>query len=196
MTSSPWFSEQRTEVFKTQFSQEISHILEPSNAQGRSLLNYLQRIAKQLNIKDFDVSELIGEATMRGLAFIDKREEAIEEPQAWLRKVCTFILYDMVKDEKKNRELKAKNIYLLEVPDSFSKIESDDQRIALDKAFKRLSKEDREILGLRFYQGKQYKDIQRLYLNKTSTLIKVPTLRKRESRALKRLREFFEEEYR
>lgn len=193
--TSPWFAEQHTEVFKTQFSQEISRILEPSNAKGRSLLNYLQRIAKQLNIKDFNVSELIGEATMRGLALIDKREEAIAEPQAWLRKVCTFILYDMVKDEKKNRELKAKNTYLLEVPDSFSKIESDEQRTALAKAFKQLSDEDQEILGLRFYQGRQYKDIQRHYLNETSTLIKVPTLRKRESRALQRLRAKFEEEY-
>ena len=195
MTSSPWFSEQRTEVFKTQFSQEISRILEPSNVKGRSLLNYLQRTAKQLNIKDFDISELIGEATMRGLALIDKREEAIEEPQAWLRKVCTFILYDMVKDEKKNRELKAKNTYLLEVPDSFSKIETDEQRTALANAFKRLSQEDQDILGLRFYQGRKYKDIQRHYLNETSTLIKVPTLRKRESRALQRLRAKFEEEY-
>ncbi|MEM9400749.1 MAG: hypothetical protein AAF984_11125 [Verrucomicrobiota bacterium] len=101
MTTSPWSSDQRTEVLKTDFSNEISHLLKPSNPQGRSLLNYLQRTAKQLNIRDFEVSELISEATMRGLASIDLKGEVIKNPHAWLRKVCTFILYDMVKDEKK-----------------------------------------------------------------------------------------------
>ena len=195
MTSSPQSSRQSTEALQTKFSNDVSCILEPSNAQGRSLLNYLQRLAIQLNIRDFEIRELISEATMRGLSLIDNRQEAIQDPHAWLRKVCTYILYDKVKDEKKNRELKAKNSYRLEIPDSFSKIESDEQRTALTKAFAKLSPEDQEILGLRFYEGRQYKDIQRHYFEESSTLIKVPTLRKRESRALKRLRERFQREY-
>ena len=195
MPYSQWSSDQQTEVLKTNFLNEVSRILEPSNAEGRSLLNYLQRTGKQLNIRDFDIRELISEAAMRGLALIDNKSEEIENTQAWLRKVCTFILYDMVKAEKKNRELKAKNTDGLVDNDPFTDIESDEQREALARAFSLLSKEEQEILNLRFYQGRKYKDIQQYYLEEASVFVKAPTLRKRESRAIQKLHKKFREEY-
>ena len=195
MAYSQWSSDQQTEVLKTNFLNEVSRILEPSNAEGRSLLNYLQRTGKQLNIRDFDIRELISEAAMRGLALIDNKSEEIGNTQAWLRKVCTFILYDMVKAEKKNRELKAKNTDGLVATAPFTDIESDEKREALARAFTLLSKEEQEILNLRFYQGRKYKDIQQYYLEETSVFVKAPTLRKRESRAIQKLHKKFREEY-
>lgn len=65
----------------------------------------------------------------------------------------------------------------------------------MKQALNHLSKSDQEILNLRFYQGKQYKEIQAHYLEIASVSIKVPTLRKRESRAIERLQAKFLELY-
>ena len=182
--------------FKSQFLEAVSQILDPSSPKGNALLNYLQRTGKQLNLQDVDVREILNEAAYRGLRHIDRNQEEIEAVEAWLRKVCAFILYDMVKDEKRMRELKIKNTGTLGIPDLFSKMESDEKKKALDRAFVHLSKEDQKILKLRFYQEKKYKEIQEYYLKKTGELEKESALRKRESRALKRLRVRFQEEYR
>lgn len=180
---------------KKQFLNEVSCILEPSNAEGRTFLNYLQRTGKQLNIRDLEPRELISDAVMRGLAYIDNNSEEIKNTQAWLRRVCTYIMYDMVKGEKKNRLLKAKNKDPLEFADPFTEVESEEQKQALERALPLLSQEDQDILELRFYQGRSYKDIQQHYLEIAGVSIKVPALRKRESRALQRLRAKFWETY-
>jgi len=186
---------QRIKSLQDQFLESVSQILDPKNPEGDNLFRYLKRTSRQLNIRDFDVREVISEAATRGLMTIEKKQEEIYNPTAWLRKTGSIILYDMVKDEIKNRELKVKNTGISDIPDSFSKIESEEMRGVLAQAFSQLSKEDQKILNLRFYQGKHYKEIQKYYLGKTNTPVKVPALRKRESRALKRLREKFQEEY-
>lgn len=190
----------RTEVIQTaqaSFLSQVSEILSPHNSQGDSLLGYVRRTGQQLALSDVDVREVISEATTRGLRHIQNRQEAIHNPQAWLRKVCAYILYDLVKDEKRTRELKLKNTSSLDIgtPDSFSKIESEETRKALQVAFTQLSKEDQKILNLRFYEGMDYRDIQRYYFGKTGIEVKIPTLRQRESRALKRLRAKFQKTY-
>lgn len=185
----------KIESLQTQFLESVSDILDPKSSEGDTLLYYLERTGRQLNIRDYDVREVISEATTRGLLMIEKKQEEIENPSAWLHKVCSHILYDMVKGEIRNRELKVKNSDNLEVPNSFSKIESEEEREALSKAFLKLSKGDQEILNLRFYEGKNYKEIREYYIGKTSKIVKETALRKRESRALSRLRAKFREQY-
>lgn len=186
---------QQLELLQAQFLQEVSQILDPTSSEGDSLFNYIRRTKKQLVLNDLEVREVISEAATRGLDHIRKKQEAIRNSQAWLRKVCSHIMYDMVKDEIRTRQLKVKNTGTFEIPDSFSKIESEETRQALEAAFAKLSEEDKQILQLRFYKGMQYKEIQKYYFRKTGIEVKIPTLRQRESRALKRLRERFQEAY-
>ena len=186
---------QKIKSLQTQFLESVSNVLDPKSSEGDALLYYLERTSRQLNIRDFDVREVISEAATRGLVMIEKKQEGIRNPSAWLHKVCSNILYDMVKDEIRSRELKAKNSNNFEVPNSFSKIESEEARKALSKAFSKLSKGDQEILNLRFYEGKHYKEIREYYIGKTGKAVKETALRKRESRALGRLRAKFREEY-
>ena len=185
----------KVQVLKAQFLDEISDILAPSNVRGKAFLNYLQRTGKQLNIRNLNPHELVSEAVMRGLAYIDDTSKGIDNTQAWLRKVCSHIMYDMVKGEKRNRLLKAKNKDISEVADPFTEVEADEQKMLLEKVFPLLSKEDREILDLRFYRGFSYKEIQQHYLELTGSSIKIPALRQRESRAVRRLRKKFWEYY-
>ena len=124
---------------------------------------------------------------MRGLQEIEKNGTTITTPEAWLRRVSTFIMLDMVKVEKKNRQLKQKNVEI-EVSNSLNKLELEEEIEALNTELRQLSEEDQEILKLRFHENMKYKDIQQHLLDEYGTLIKVSTLRKRESRAIERLR--------
>lgn len=90
-----------TELLKVKFSDAVSLILDPSNHEGAALLNYLQGVGKRLKISEFDTREILVEAATRGLYKIDRTGIEIYNPRAWLSKTCTFILLDMMKDEKK-----------------------------------------------------------------------------------------------
>ncbi len=181
----------QVKVHKEDFLKEVSNLLAPSNPKGRAFLNYLQRTGKQLNIKNLDPCELVSDATMRGLTYIDDNSKRIENTPAWLRKVCTYIMLDMVKGEKKNRLLKEKNKSLEQGTDPLGKVESDEQKEILNQAISFLSKEDQQILDLKFYQGLSYKEIQQFYLDSFGKSIRISALRQRESRALQRLRKQF-----
>ena len=104
-------------------------------------------------------------------------------------------MLDMMKAEKKNRLIKEKNTYLLPTTHALDQLESDEERNAVKQALSYLSDSDQEIIELRFYQGKKYKEIQAHYLEIAGVSIKVPTLRKRESRAIERLQAQFLELY-
>jgi RNA polymerase sigma factor (sigma-70 family) len=183
------------ESFKAKFLGDVSFLLEKSNPGGRAFLNYLQRTGKQLNIQNLEPHELISEATMRGLAYINDTSKGINNTKAWLRKTCNYIMLDMVKGEKKNRLLKAKNKDPEQEDNPFYEVELDEQKEFLRSVLSFLSKEDQEIIGLKFYKGLSYKDIQQYYMESESKSIKVTALRQRESRALQRLRKQFSEKY-
>ncbi|NEZ54126.1 sigma-70 family RNA polymerase sigma factor [Leptolyngbyaceae cyanobacterium CCMR0081] len=180
----------KIEFFRARFLSEVSYILQPSNSQGKSFLNYLQRVGKQLKIRNLNPHELINNAVIRGLTYIGESSEEIRNTQAWLRRVCTFIMYDMVKSEKKTRLLKDKSKEPCPLTtDPFVEIELDENVQTVRSALSCLSKTDQEIIALRFYWGLSYKEIQHYYLEVAQLSIKIPTLRKRESRAVRRLRE-------
>jgi len=170
-------------------------MLTPSNHEGTAFLNYLQGVGKRLNIRDFDPREVLVEATTRGLYKIERTGTEIHNPRAWLSKTCTFIMLDMMKAEKKNRQLKEKNSYSLATAHALDELESAEKRETISQALTHLSDSDQEILKLRFYQGKKYRDIQMHYLDTVGVSVKIPTLRKRESRAIERLQTKFLELY-
>ena len=191
-------------TLKEDFLDTVSRNLEPGNSEGSSLLFYLQRTARQLNLSDFDVREILIEATVRGLSFIEERAERISNPTAWLRRVCSNIMYDMVREEKKNRSLKEKvsrdleDRNLVEGNDAYFNADSaglNEMYKSLDRATSLLSEADQEILKLRFHKDLTYKDIQELYFYKDGVSVSLPALRKRESRALQRLRSEFRKIY-
>jgi RNA polymerase sigma factor (sigma-70 family) len=132
---------------------------------------------------------------MRGLVYIGATSTGIDNPEAWFRKTCNYIMLDMVKDEKKNRLLKAKNQDSEQELDPIDEVELDEKKEFLKSKLPLLSEEDQKILDLKFYLGLSYKDIQRHYMDSEGQFIKIPALRQRESRALQRLRKQFSEKY-
>jgi hypothetical protein len=47
------------ELLKDKFLGDVSLLLKASNPKGKAFLNYLQRVGRQLNIKDLDAYELL-----------------------------------------------------------------------------------------------------------------------------------------
>ena len=88
-------------VVRKSFPKEISVLIHPSSSEGTKFLNYLEVTAEQLNIRDFDAQEIISEAVMRGLIALSEKDQKIQNPQAWLRQVCTHTLCDRAKEQEK-----------------------------------------------------------------------------------------------
>lgn len=181
----------KVQCYKDTFSREVSQLLAPDNKDGSRILTYLERSARQLNIRDFDVREVLSEVTCRGLTTIEKKEEPIKSVPAWFRSIGINIIKDRVKAEIRARKLVAKHAYHSEASDSWLKLMLEEEGAAAAEAFTLLSPEDQEILRLRFVKEMRYKDIQAYYQKVKNIFVKVPTLRKRESRAVERLKKQF-----
>lgn len=174
---------------KNDFCNEVSQLLTPNNFKGTSLYAFVKKLANKWNARQVDIHEIIIEGVKRGIEHIEKTGETIEKPEAWLRKVCTHILSDeidkIVKEEKKVEKQKhdLDNIYntFPSEPDLMCRLERSDE------ALRSLSASDQQIIRLRFFEGRTYEQIQHYY-ELQEEVITIPALRKRESRALKRLR--------
>jgi RNA polymerase sigma factor (sigma-70 family) len=178
---------------KNDFCNAVSHLLAPNNFKGTSLYSSINRLAYKWNASHIDIHEIIIEGVKRGIEHIEKTGEAIKIPEAWLRKVCTHILSDevekIIREEKKVKQQE----YELSIvsydafssePDLMNRLERSDE------ALRSLPPSDQEIIRLRFFEGKTYEQIQHYY-ELQEEVITIPALRKRESRALKRLRAKF-----
>lgn len=181
----------KVQCYKDTFSDQVSQIFAPGNRDGSRILNYFERTAKQLNIRDFDAREVLSEVTCKGLATIEKKEEPIKSVPAWFRSIGINIIKDRVKAEIKARKLFEKQAHHTEASDSWLKLIVEEEGAAAYEAFKLLSPEDQEILRLRFIEDMRYKDIQAYFQKAKNVFVKVPTLRKRESRAVERLKQQF-----
>lgn len=181
----------KVQCYKDAFSREVSQVFAPNNKEGSRILTYFERTARQLNIRDFDVREILSEVTCKGLVTIEKKEEPIKSVPAWYRCIGINLIKDRVKAEIKARKLVQKHAYHAEASDSWLKLMLEEEGAAAADAFELLSSEDQEILRLRFIEEMRYKDIQAYYQKVKNVSVKVPTLRKRESRAVARLKKQF-----
>ncbi|MFK8181745.1 MAG: RNA polymerase sigma factor [Phormidesmis sp.] len=188
-------SQPQLKELKAEFGKEVSCLMHPSSVEGTKVLNYLQRIGRQLNIRNFSVHDVVSEATMRGFDSIDRKEERIRSASAWLRSIGTRIIKDQVKREVRDRKLREKHAYHSPTPDGLLRLLVHEESAAISQAMQLLSLEDQKILRLRFIQGMRYKDIQAWYFDEMGVSVKEATLRKRESRALTRLKSKFGEMY-
>jgi DNA-directed RNA polymerase specialized sigma24 family protein len=188
---------QTLKLYKQTFLNDVSELLKPYNSEGTKVLNHLQMVGIKLNIRDFNVRAVINEATIRGLERIDKKEEPIRSAAAWIRIVGPIILKGQVRDEIRSRKLKLKqeNSHCSESCDLWADAMSEEQRKAAGESIKLLSSEDQVILNLRFTQGMHYNEIQKYYHTEMGVHVELSALRKRESRAVQRLKKKFEEVY-
>lgn len=181
-----------------EFILAVSYLLMPHEFKGTALYKFLINLARQWHISHVDLDEVIVEAVKRGVEHIQKHHEPIRSPEAWIRQVSLNILRRkvdrLVKDERASAML---TVLTPQAKDPLAESEFIEQLECLEIALNRLSGEDQALIRMKFLQRKTYAQIRHHYklMAADGQVPSIPTLRKRESRALRRLRTIFLEIY-
>lgn len=195
MANPPQQPQQTPETVLVQdFVASVSYLLMADEFKGTALYKFLIRFARQWHIAHVDLDEVIVEAVTRGITYIRKHHQPIQKPEAWLRQVCLNILRNHV-DAAVKDERKTAMVTTLASHHKSPLVESEliEQLEYLEIALNHLSKEDQSLIRMKFLHRKTYEQIRHHYklMAQGEAVPTVQALRKRESRALKRLRETF-----
>lgn len=180
---------------KQKFIEEVCLLLLPNNSKGTAFLRFLQHYTRKWHLQSIDPYDVLIEGILRGLQAIESGR-SIEKPEAWLRQTTLNILKDKVKHSIKDEQLEKALVGSQPIQSRYSdnplaEAELLEQLEILEKAFQKLPILDRDIIYQRFYLGKTYKQIQSTSESLNGQIIQEATLRKREARALKKLKRIF-----
>jgi RNA polymerase sigma factor (sigma-70 family) len=180
---------------KAKFRKEVCCFLLPHNSQGTALLKFIAHYINKWRIRTLDPYDVLIEGIYRGLQTIEEKGTPIEKAEAWLRGACLNILRDEVKHCEKSgkltKEMKIGHAVRTHSANPLVAAELLEQVEFLQQAYERLSSSDQDIIYQRFYLGKTYKQVQAIYERLNGQKVESSTLRKRESRALERLKKIF-----
>ncbi len=74
------------------FLDTISRLQAPENPIGSSLVSYLERIIQQYSVRSLEPLDIINQATLQGVDYIDREGQAIANVEAWLRTTALQIV--------------------------------------------------------------------------------------------------------
>lgn len=175
------------------FTDEVRRLLLPNEYQGTALYKFLIQMARSYHLPPQEVDAILNEGVKRGVEYIQLKQEPIHQPAAWLRQTCLNIMRSRVdaniKHEKKTQKVTECNPT---PPNPLEESELIEQLEFLEKALLELSIADQQLLRMKFWEDLTYKQIQYRYkLSDADTVPSIQALRKRESRALAKLRDSF-----
>lgn len=176
-------------LYRRAFLDEVSQVVDDL----ATLQAYLKRLIVRWRLSNVDTSEVLSEAISRGVHYIETKGEPIDNPVGWLRAVSVNILRDEAKAAARQRRLQEKLLseYTISSRDLFQDLDFLEDVEDLQLAMQTLSKTDQDMLRCRFFLKKRYKEIQAELEIEEGKKTAISTLRKRESRALQRLKEAF-----
>lgn len=176
------------------FTDKVSCFLLPNEYEGTALYKFLIQMARSYHIPVHEVDAILGEGVKRGVEYIQRKQQPILKPAAWLRLTCLNIMKSRV-DGNIKRETKAqKATEIAPIPaNPLETSELLEQLEFLEVALAELPLADQQLLRMKFWENKTYKQIQYHHklMSENDAVPSIPALRKRESRALKKLREIF-----
>jgi len=103
--------------------------------------------------------------------------------RGWLYRSSQFRAVDVVRSERRRRDREQKAQAMNEISSSPASIDGDSLRPALDQAIGELSDRDRDVVLLRFFEGKAYADVA------AAVHMKEDAARVRVDRALEKMRQ-------
>jgi RNA polymerase sigma factor (sigma-70 family) len=177
-----------------EFIAAVSYLLMPDEFKGTALYKFLIRFARQWQIAHIDLDDVVIEGVKRGIEYIRRHCQPIKKPEAWLRQVCLNILKGSV-DRAIKEERKAAMVTTLAQHPKSPLIASEliEQLEYLEAALNQISNDDQTLIRMKFLHRKTYEQIRHHYklMAEGVSVPSIQALRKRESRALKRLRVHF-----
>lgn len=180
---------------KEQFLSEVDFLIQPTNPTGKQIIRYLERLSVQSGIRNLDARSVMLDAVIAGIDSIDRNGTPIKNTVAWLKGVGARIVKNQVRLDIRDRHLKDKHKREPWSPDHLFRMMIAEEREFVVRAMNSLSSGDQEILMLRHIQGMKYQEIKEYYAYKENKSVSLIALRKRESRALERLKKQFNSDY-
>jgi RNA polymerase sigma factor (sigma-70 family) len=154
------------------------------------LHKYISGRINCLNLHNVDPYDVLLESIIRGIEYITKHQEPIENPKAWLRVTASNVLLEKVKEIKRYYQWS----------DDLDRIDFDNDREDREsfsehpgralQAFRSLSKPEQRIIIYRLFQNKKYSEINELVLYRGYSQ---SAIRQQYCRAIKNLRKIFKQ---
>lgn len=177
---------------KRKFDESIQSLFDGKNPKGLSYCASVTRQLYQYRLgKTYDAREIITEAYTRGVKKIESGE-LIENPCAWLRTTCLFVIREFRRKQDKavprldNEELWSPGDTV------FSDFIKQEDILAIRAAFCKLGVDDQRLISKRVIEGMSWQAIAESLTNSESEPLKVGTVRQRGARAFERLRQQYE----
>jgi RNA polymerase sigma factor (sigma-70 family) len=179
-----------------EFSRKVSKLLLPNHPSGTAFLNFIWHYLYIWNMRDIDPKDILAEGVYQGLKSIQTTGQPIEIPNAWLRVTCLNLLKNQVRATVKQNKLSEclKESYgetesPLSIAERFEWLDN------LYEAIKQLPLDEQELVQLRLFDEKTYEQIYYWLKLRDEQAPSIPTIRKRYSRAVTRLKEVFPKVY-
>lgn len=163
-------------------------IIDPQDRKSSIVLAHsIKSRLKQFHLEQVDFDDVVSEVYLRGTKKINSGEN-IKNPGAWIRVTSLNVIREMSRQQQKEQA----NSELIEhqvAPKSYEE-NNEIQLCILKQSLDNLSKKDRQILKLRFFQNLSWKEVVD-YLASTGEILTEDNVRQKGSRALKKLKKSF-----
>ena len=181
--------DQNIKLLKKQFWKEVAELLRVGNPRGTGLINFIRSRIRQTRVKGWEEKDLLIEASIRSVEWIEENCQEIRHPASFLRQVILNILREEVRKNVRNEKMiRELNVEQFDEEDVDSDNEHQLALKHLHDSLKKLSSKDRVLIELRFVEKLSYKQIQEYLLAQGENIPQLDSLRQQMSRALKRLR--------
>jgi len=175
-----------------EFSRKVSTLLLPNNPSGTTFLNFIRHYLYIWHIPNVDPQDILAEAVYQGIKSIGSNYQPIENPQAWLRVTCLHLMRNQVrvtvrhdKVVKLLKESSSETENPLTVAERFEWLDK------FNEAIDQLPDDEQELVRFRLFDEKTYEQIYYWLESRDGQSPDIPTIRKRYSRALNRLKTVF-----
>lgn len=129
--------------------------------------------------------DITSQVFMKALKNIKKFEFRGLPLSSWLYRIAKSELYQAFRDKKALRTVNLETVHLTDMVDEMDEIKSDDNREQLFKALKHLKENDLQLIELRYFEKRSYREIGEI-LDLTENNAKVKSFR-----ALEKLKKYF-----
>ncbi|NEO56192.1 MAG: sigma-70 family RNA polymerase sigma factor [Okeania sp. SIO3B5] len=181
---------------KKLFDLAIEGLIQPrkiNNPQERRsstvLAYFIKHSLKQFHLEQVDFYDVVSEVYLRGTNKITSGEN-IKNPGAWIRITSYNVIREMNRKQQKERA-NSEYIESQVAPKSCKSWEENELQLCiLKRLLEELTEIERQILELRFFQDKSWKEVVDI-LTSTGQILTETNARQRGSRALKKLKTRF-----
>lgn len=173
------------------FNQYFEHLLKKDGSEKRLFVSITRKLSQFHLARRHSVDDVLNEAYMRGLKYIQSGNQ-IQRYGAWINVTAFNIIREWKRAQQKETVF-FEDSYAEEVNATESEEACDQHYKAVNQALSELPNYDRKLINLKVVEGLPWKKVRQALVKSGEPDASEATLRKRKERALKHLRQRYQE---